>query len=756
MNLTFAPLLPLWLIAAIGAVLLGLLGYGSMLLRAKSISPRWVTILAGLRVVAIVLFVLLLARPVIHYTKDITDKPDMMVMLDTTRSMGRDAAGDPDPRLRDVIAAMREHGLQKKLAASFDTPWFAFDQHVRPVTPDELDALELHAETKDLSEGLRTAWAYQRLRETGRGRADSERSRLLLISDGHDDGQGDPVQTARRLGVTVYPMPPRDLTPVPPNPGVGISNFQSAPNVLLGSQARFSAKLRSIGEIDAGPVELALQTGGETVRTRRVHIQPGSDEEHVELTHQPPSAGRHDYSLVARPVEDGPAFEPHAPSSLTVNVLPRGHQVLMLEDRWRWDFRFLRRTMEDDPHFALTAFISRRPGTYMQFADTSRTVHLEGFPQGRGELAWFDTIVLGDVNPEHWPSTLAPAIHEMVVERGKSLIVLAGPGLPRLAQQSALRSLLPVEPHRDKPGLVQGPVQIAPAPGARDASLFYTPDGDDFFSVFNDLPPMDQIYAPVRKKPAANLLLTAPERTNDYGQLIVMAEHTVGEGRVLYVGTDTLWKWQMLPARDSQQRTPYEVFWKQTLRAMAPQRPQQHGAALSLRTDRSRYMPRRTVRLTAELDVPAAERGRMQVSMSVELPDERVLPAAVRAHPERAGVYLAEFEPPVPGAYTLTGRAEMEGQTVAESVTRIHVAPQAETSAPRPNDMATLSRLAQATGGRIVSPDDPATWPTADSAEARPAQVERSFDLWRTAVLLLLLVAVLSLDWLVRLWRGFV
>lgn len=757
MTLTFVPLLPIWLITLMAVVLLALLAYGSVLLRQKSVPARWVAVLGVLRVVAVALFVLLLLRPVIHYTQSDVDKPDLLVMLDTSSTMGWDEQGERDPRLREAVETLEQSGLRDELEATFELPWFGFEDDARPLDPGRIDALEIarDAQPKDLARSIETAWNHHRLHDAGNARGASDRTRLLLISDGQHDGDDDPVELARRLGLTVYTMPPRDVTPAEPEPGVRVSQFQGTANVLLGSEARFRARLSIEGDLEPGPVELTLKKADETVVTRRVHVDPEQREAHVNLTHQPRTPGRADYELAARPVEDGPAFEPRRPQTLSVNVHARDHQVLLLEDTWRWSFRHLRRVIEDDPNFALTAFISRRPGTYMQFADVERSVALEGFPRSRGELEWFDTIVLGDVNPEHWPSDLAPAIHEMVVERGKSLIVIAGPNLPRLAQVPPLRPLLPVEPHSDRPGYVDGPVEVTPAPGARDSAIFYTPEGDDFFAVFDDLPALDQIYAPLRKRPAANLLLESSEHTNEYGNLIVMAEHTVGRGRVLYLGTDALWQWHTLPARDAQERTPYEVLWHQALRTLAPQRPRDGLAALHLHTDRTRYTVGRRAELSVELEAPAQERRRAEVEVAIELPDDRTLAAALRPHPQRPNVHVAAFEPPVEGPYTITGQAEVDGQVLAETVTRIHVDPR-DALARRPNDMATLERLASATGGRVVSPDDPETWPTADDDERRSIEVERSLDLWRNAFLLLLLVGVLGFDWLVRLLRGFV
>ena len=59
------------------------------------------------------------------------------------------------------------------------------------------------------------------------------------------------------------------------------------------------------------------------------------------------------------------------------------------------------------------------------------------------------------------------------------------------------------------------------------------------------LPPLDQVYPALRKRPAASVLLEATRQANNHGNLIVMAEHTVGRGRVLEMDGSGKIRWQM-------------------------------------------------------------------------------------------------------------------------------------------------------------------------------------------------------------------
>src|SRR5688572_3902995 len=89
LSLHLDPILPAWLIALIALGLLGLLAYGShLLLTRKQVPRKWVLILGVLRVAVVVLAVLCLLQPIVSYQRTAEQLPEMLVMLDTSQSMG--------------------------------------------------------------------------------------------------------------------------------------------------------------------------------------------------------------------------------------------------------------------------------------------------------------------------------------------------------------------------------------------------------------------------------------------------------------------------------------------------------------------------------------------------------------------------------------------------------------------------------------------------------------------------------------------
>jgi hypothetical protein len=442
----------------------------------------------------------------------------------------------------------------------------------------------------------------------------------------------------------------------------------------------------------------------------------------------------------------------------------------MLEDTWRWDFKFLRRILEDDPSFSFTAFLARGGAAFVQFGEPERRVQLGGFPHSRRELDGFDTLILGDVNPQGWPRGLARHVHDAVAEGGKSLVVIAGPHLAEWTNTIELTRLLPVELTRESGTPVAGPIDLRVTPEGMASSWFAliprTADGDDQGQAAASssparLSPVEQVYPVLRKRPAATVLLEAAGQSNAYGPLIVIAEHTVGRGRALFIGTDTLWRWQTLGPRTESGVTLYHAFWQYALRALAPPEPTSSANQLWLHPERTLYRAGERVRLTidrhsAGSETAASAPAAASVTASVVLPDGNRLPLDLVPDPREPLRLAAQFDITQPGRYRIEAAARTDAQLVAETATFIEALSRSGEADDAAVDMGLLARLASATGGRIIDPAAPDGWlPPEPEASTKIVQ-RQSFDFWHNFSLLLVLCLLLAGDWSLRLFRGFV
>jgi hypothetical protein len=677
--------------------------------------------------------------------------PDLLVLADRSISMAAPAGTNQPARWTSLRRALTDSPLVTGYLSRHNMHLFVFDRTAVPVENQDLAGMKPDGETTRIAAAIQTAWSLYRQQRTPDDLPGMQASRVLLLSDGLDRDPQDPAEVARALGLAVdvleWPAakPSPDATP-------SITAIQAPVRILQGAEGRVRVSL-ALPPGSGGKAVLRLVENEQEIMRQDLPAGAKLAGGPVELVFTPTLPGTHNYQVRLTSSASTVPFSSEAERPFSVTVPSLKNEVLFLDDAWRWDFKFLRRVMEDDPHFALTAFLSRGTGLYQQFGEPDRQVSLGGFPQSRTELSWFDVFILGDTDPRQWPRAFAPALRDLVVEEGKSLLVIAGPRLAGWVDVPELAGLLPVEmtPETAKP--LPGPVAIRLRPESRNSAWFFAPTGQAL-QRWADLPPVDQIYPVTRKRPAAQILLEAAGLSNANGPLIILAEHTVGRGRVVFLATDTLWKWQMAANLDAEGNTPYLFFWQQALRALQPIHSRKGNQSLRLEADRSSYQAGAEVRLKAVLegdkaaDQPVFETG-------VTMPDGQTLPLNLLADPRRPGVFQAAFEAALPGSYTVRATGYDGGRPLADAQFILNVAEAPPEDRVKPPDPVFLANLAQATGGMRINPADPATWPTPATAE-REILVPRFIEGWALHRLLLLLILLLGTDWLIRLIRGYV
>lgn len=752
MSVHWLPIIPPALIALVVLGLLGLLGYGSWLLTRKNVPVQWIGILAGVRVVVIIVFVFCMLQPIVSCSRGVKQGQPILVLLDTSQSMSVSDASGKGSRLQEVLAWMESSGLKSKLEKNGNTLWFAADQSSRPVEAADLKSLLANGATTRYAESISSAWNFYHQSAAAAGAASS--GIIILAGDGNDFGARDPAEVAQSLGATVYTLPPAAAKDGRGGADVAIANVQTPRRVLLGSETRFLVTLRQKG-MEGKPLALHLKEAGKDLFSHPMDVtfSAGQTERQISLSYRPTEPGIKEYELeiAANPPD---AVKENNSSKISIQVLSAKNEVLFIEDSWRWEFKFLRRIFEDDPSFTFTGFISRRGEhgySYFQMVEPDRKVNLGSFPQTKAELERFDTIILGDVNPKNWTKALAPALHSLVVEDGKSLIVIAGPNIANMADIPALASLLPVEITEQTGTPIEGPIPVKQSAEGVASPFFFSANQ----GIWMELRPVDQIYPVLRKRPAATVLIEAADKANNYGNLIVIAEHTVGRGRVLFIGTDTLWKWQTNSVQTDNANSPYLVFWQQALRGLAPVRLSQGSVNLWLQPERSKYETGETIVLRAEVQ---SERpiAKPKITAKVTLPDKKTIPLDFAPHPTQSGLYIAQIEASMPGQHQIAGLVTVEGKTAAEAVAAVDVEKSlAEMSNIDVNE-SNLARIASETGGKLMKRDDPKTWPTEDNVSPVVVQKTRLYDLWNNFTLMILLALLLGVDWLIRLLRGYV
>lgn len=757
MSVRWMPVMPVPVIGAIVGVMLLLLAHGSLDLLRKRLPLGLVLRLGALRMAILAIFSLCLLQPVLSLIRTTNLAPPLLVLLDASRSMGLSDAGSSLNRLSSTLAAMEKCGLLEAIKSRENVHWFAFDSRARAIEPPPAESPDPTGATTHYGESLAGALELCR-RQQMDNLPVVPGGRVLLVTDGHDFGARDVAAVARELALTIDTAAPPEIATHEAGPSVIITGIQAPRRVLLGAESRFSVALQQIG-VGNIPLVLELKEGEKTIVQKRFAFRNSGEEKSVILAFRPEEAGLREYTVSVfapgtdgngKKVSEGGETKPSVadPRGFSVQVVGRRNEVLFLEDAWRWDFKFLRRIFEDDPSFTLTAFLARGQNAFVQLTEPERRTEVSGFPQTRSELGGFDTFVLGSVDPRRWPRSFSESLRSLVEEEGKSLIVIAGTHLREMSQHSTVADLLPVELSSESFIPSPGPIASRVTPEGL-ASSFFGAEETAYTALWNTLPAVDSLFPPLRKKPAATVLVEAESLHNSYGHLILAAEHTVGRGRVLFIGSDTLWKWHM-QATNTEGPTPYQVFWQQTLRTLAPVRQTSGNAALFLTPEKSRYTTGQTVVIRSEAWVERESR-QQRVQGQVTLPDGKQLPLDFRPDHTARGLFAARFGAELLGHHKISATLFLGDKPAAETLIGLDVDGYGGETNSTPPDRARLARIARDTGGGQIIWDQPISWKHLSAPEKIPASYSVTVDLWNRFILFGVLVLLLGTDWILRL-----
>lgn len=787
LEYNFYPFLPVWLIVAICMLLLAVLAWGCFVLaKKKDVPKRWVTVLAVIRTLAVLVFALCMLKPVFRYVDTSKRLPDMLVLVDASQSMSLPSGTSGSSRIKEVTSQFKSN-LSPALTDHYNLHYFTFDRNSYPIDAKNFDSIQPTGDSTRYAPSIRAAWAYYRNVVLPQTKSVSTPPRVLLISDGIDQGNEDAVEASRQIGVAVDTLAPTDVVNTSQDAKIAIAHVQGSRRVLKGADTRFLVTLRA-QQTSTEPFILEMSVNGALVMQREMLLPTGQLEMQEAVSHRPPQVGVLEYEFRVKPKNAPPVEDEKTRKGfkLSVNVVDDKTQVLVMQETWRWDFKFLRRVLEDDPTLSMTAFLNRGEGAFMLVAEPDRRVPITMPPQTQSELGLFDIIILSNPNPRSMSPTFVESLTRLVRDEGKSLVVVAGPNIVYFLGVPELHNLLPVDLSRETGRPVEGGVAVQLTPEGKVSPFFFAPGGKEAagtilpsvagenkesakdkkdsmgLNIFSpesgelELPPVEDVFAPIRKKPAATVLLEAADKANNNRErLIVMAEHTVGRGRVLYVGTDTLWKWNLGYKPNAEGATPFTQFWQQALRALTPNPFANRSVELFLTPDRSSYEVGSKVAVTAELksDVPLTS---PLVAGNVVLPDGRQAALTFTAHPTKPNFYLTDFETTLPGQYKILANVTSEGKTNADVIAAIDVQDRRGELAATTVDRGALLRIANMTGGKVINPSDKATWPVTEKVEEITIEQSRQFDLWSRYVLIVLLLTLLGADWTIRLLRGYV
>jgi len=675
----------LWLAAGVIALLVVLYWYGAT---RRVLSKRWHKILASLRIAALVFVVLYLVNPVLSYRQRKVVKGSVAVAVDTSLSMSiADSIGDQkrfDAARRLLLA--EPHELVRTLASKGQVALYRFDRVAQPLT----DNMLIHLDRAD-GEATDLAAVLERI---GSDATRQHFMAAILLSDGRVNVRNDPLTALSGLRIPVHVIGVGQIEDTRTRRSdVALVRVDANPVATRDIATVARVRFQQHG-FSGGLFPIVMTEGRDIVASRTVAAEDVTRQE-IEMRFTPRTTGIHNYE-VAVPEQPNEAIAENNRLRFSVLVNETSFRVLYIEGGLRWEYKFLKRLLEQDP--SLEARCMVRTGAEHFVATGRGTVTLkEGFPANLDELAKFRVVILGDLPRRFWSDAQLDILEKFVSEREGGVLLLGGQELfcSGAYGNSAIARISPADLTKS---LAEAPAQskrlVLTSRGGHSEILA----GLEKAVVKMEL---GRHYPLGKVKPAAEVLLESPDRRP------LLVAQLYGKGRVVALATDSLWRGALTP-RKVGESSAAEQLWRQLIQwlggiKLAEQ--DEKAKTLVANTDRTYYEAGRPIVVQARVNRKALPGGKASVEAHFSLEGKEVGRIPLRPD-EREVEHTGSFEPPRDGQYEIAVSLQSGGKAV-EQVTLYVTAgqPYRELEETTLNE-ALLRAIASQTGGRYFTMAD--------------------------------------------------
>lgn len=783
-----------WLVAGVAAIALIAMLYRY---ERRLVTPGMGRLLMALRLLAALALVAALFEPIAErrYTETVrgklvlgVDLSDSMATVDAgrtgtereglARSLGLESAETLEPlSRREVVRRLLAGALGKDLerVADIDAVGFA-GQAVEMEGLDRLTERLARAEPDGDSSGERTDWRPV-LEHAVAHSSEQPLLGVVLLSDGRQNvavgTEGDAL--GDRLAERGIPVSSIVIGSTQPPRDAAIASIRLPERLAKGDAADVDVTLKIDGEVPGSDVPVILERAGAEPIRKLARVPGDGTRPSVSFRVPLDRAG-----LQTVTVRVGPFAEDARPDNdaraATIEVTDDTTRVLLVEGQPRWEFRYLRNALARDPHVSVDSVVFRQP-TALESSAATYPARLPDASVGAPDpINGYEVIFVGDVTEDEAQGALWTRLESFVDRRGGTLVLSAGArSFEAWLRDATARKLLPVldaraleyDPEAVDPGHPSMPpgVRLQPVAEAEAEEwpmVRFASEPERNRMLWQAMPRMPWVLAS-RLKPSATPLVRAEGVSGSGEPADVVAAMPYGLGRVLWVGTDSTWRW-----RHRAGDTFHHRFWGQVVRwasaskltagnslvkfgPVRPRVPEGQGIAI-----RARFAEEGVDVASDQLVAARVFRARPRASAGADSPGALEPEGdAVAVVPLRAssieprlfegiapalapGLYAVTLDvPEKPGMPTDAAALEIAGETSPE---RVELAASREA----------VEHLAGTTGGKVYSEGEALQLPKAIESRTQPRTRVEATPLWDRPISLIVFFALLAAEWALR------
>ncbi len=564
---------------------------------------------------------------------------------------------------------------------------------------------------------------------------------VLVLTDGDWNQGKSPLGIATRYEQEKIPIFSVSVGRENPLPDLTLESINPPSYGLVGEQITlpFLVKSRLAREVKT---QIVLREGTREETKKTITIPP-LGEVRDSILFSPNTAGPATLTL-SLPVETEEAIPENNEQTLSLNIRLDSLKVLVVDSYPRWEYRFLRNALARDPGVEVSCVLF-----HPELGLGGGRNYLPRFPGSKEALSVYDVIFLGDVGigPDELSLQDAELIRGVVEQQSSGLVLIPGRrGRQTTLPQSALQDILPVVLDSSRPEgmpLQNEDVLSLSTTGRRHLLTRFDADENRNEEIWKQLPGFYWSAAVQKSRPGSEVLGVHSSLRSASGRMPLLVTRNAGTGKVLFLGTDSAWRWR----RGVEDKFHYR-FWSQVVRWMSHQRhlSEQQGIRLSYTPESPQ--PGDTLFMQATvLNAAGSPIEEPHIEGTIHSPSGQTEQIQLDAEPGGWGVFKLSHTLKEAGAYNITIASEKHQRKLETKI--VAVSPSKE-KIGQPINRQILAEIAALTGGKSVSPDGLPELVRQISILPEPEPTEKRIRLWSHPVWGGILLALLSLYWLGR------
>ena len=569
---------------------------------------------------------------------------------------------------------------------------------------------------------------------------------VVLLSDGDWNIGNSPVEAATRFRMKGIPVFAIGIGSKVPLPDIELVRMDAPTFGVTNKQLRIPFVVRSTLGQDRD-VSVTLSVNKEATVTKVVRV-PAMSQAQDNIVWTPPAT--ENYTLNLRIAPDAEELIPENNEiSAPISIREEQLRVLVIESYPRWEYRYLRNALERDPGVEVTCLLFHPE---LPNVGGGRT-YIKRFPDAR-ELSRYDVVFLGDVGVKEDQLTVEQTreLRKLVSAQASGLVFMPGrSGSHDSLIPGPLADLYPVVLDPATPQGVGSNMQGYFALTASGQRSLLTRLGDtdqDNGEVWRKLPGFFWYTGVKRAKAGTETLAVHDQVATASGRVPLIVTKTYGTGKVLFMGTDSAWRWR----HGVEDRYHYR-FWSQVARWMAYRRQMAQSEAIRLFYSPDRPNVDDVLTLNANaIDNVGGPLDSGSVVVQAISPSGKT--QTIRLQPgteDLAGLFVGSFVPKEPGNYRLVASSSETGASIQ---TDLSVQGLNREQQGRLARFDVLDEIAKITEGKLVPVSEVPSLLEYLAALPEPAPTVHRTRIWAHPIWAGILVFLLGAFWVARKMNG--